>query len=136
VENLKVQPSMRHEVEILQRATASYFEEMNGYPLILKIRKEIMELLLPLQGLMLQLMQTKSIDNGDSFNRIVYQLSDILRSLMGKTKRKDAEKKLRQLSDYLEQLIEESDNSTKIEMIEGYRQKIEDVLRSLLKMSD
>lgn len=61
VEALKENPELRYRVETLQGATASYFQELKGYPLKLKISEEIAEAILMIQEPLLALLQNPKI---------------------------------------------------------------------------
>ena len=61
VEALKDNPELRYRVETLQGATASYFQELKGYPLKLKISEEIAEAILMVQEPLLALLQDPKI---------------------------------------------------------------------------
>jgi len=107
VERLKLDPGLSYEVDILQRATASYFEEVKGYPLRLGIPEDRLEAILKAQEVMLDLMQIHygeaAREDAATVAPAIYRLSAAIRYLMDERRGIDAaEREMRLASEHLE----------------------------------
>jgi hypothetical protein len=135
VEELKSDPGLSYEVETLQRATASYFNEMRGYPLTLNIPEEKLDPILHVQETMLTLMRNHSkvgySDEAGIARQIVHRLSSAMRHMMQEEKRQDAK---RELDLALEQLGEwrgETEDGAKKAEIDAHSRRIKTVANKL-----
>ena len=84
VEALKADPDLLREVDVLQRATSSYFAEIKCYPVSISIPVEKVDTALGLQGIMIDLMKGwDAVDEeGRNVRETVRGLSSVLRHLM------------------------------------------------------
>lgn len=134
IESLKSHPSLRHEVDVLQRATASYFEEMKGYPLSLQIPEEKLDVIITVQENMLELMQSKhkveSMDEANFIRQIVNQSSSAMRYLMER-KDSDAKRELHRVLEHLEMWREIVGDEATRGRIDVYTQKMKHVINTI-----
>ncbi|UCH57749.1 MAG: hypothetical protein JSV18_02225 [Candidatus Bathyarchaeota archaeon] len=96
VEALRSRPDLGYQLDVMQRATASYFEEVKGYSIGLQFPRERLGEILGVQRALLELMMDRYRDageDGDLARRAARQLSSALRHLMEGRKGK-AEKEL------------------------------------------
>jgi len=116
MDGLKADPSLRYEVDVLQKATASYFEEMKGYPLMLSVPEDRLDEILKVQEIMLELMQIhygeeRRID-AEITGPPIHRLSTAIRYLMDKNKELKASKRelhfaLEHLETRLKEIVDE-----------------------------
>jgi len=93
VERAKSDPSLRYEIDVLQRATAEYFQEVRAYPLKLAIPEERLETLLKVQEILLDLMQIqirKEPAQKEMLAIAIRRLNTAVRYLMNKDKTTEA----------------------------------------------
>lgn len=133
VESLKAQPQLSHEVEVLQRATESYFEELKGYPLTLQVEGDRLQRLLSVQGLMLELMRRGrgQEEYAEPTGKAVYRLSSAIRYLMGEGRHEKVRQELRLVSEHFSELIEASKLSPRREELQRYRERVEEIIQGL-----
>lgn len=108
VEHLKSDPSLRYEVDILQRATASYFGEIRTYPLKLAIPEERLETILRVQEIILDLMQMQYREKHEEDDEVIgiaiRRLNTAIRWLMNKDKELSAaEQEVKLASEHLDE---------------------------------
>ncbi|MFQ6052888.1 MAG: hypothetical protein ACE5OO_01480 [Candidatus Bathyarchaeia archaeon] len=113
VEVLKTDPSLRYEVDVLQRATASYFREVKGYPLRLSIPEDRLDEILKVQEIMLDLMDIHYGEEGGNHPEItgppIHRLSTAVRYLMdGNREIEAAEREVRLALEHLETMLEDA----------------------------
>ncbi len=130
VEGLKSDPNLGYEISVLQKATASYFEEMRDYPLGLHIPEALLERALSLQENLLGLMdkyyrgERQGVD--DRARKVIHRLSFALRYLI-EGKEPDAEREMGLALNYLGSLLGAiSDDAERGEM-DGYRRRLEEL---------
>lgn len=136
VERLKSDPSLSYEVDVLQRATASYFEEVKGYPLRLKIPEERLDATLEVQEIMLELTQFHYGNDQRVGAAIsgppIHRLSTAIRHLMDERKEIEAaEREVRLASEYLETRLNDIVDKECCDMIRAYDERIKKVLHTL-----
>ena len=136
VEKLKADPSLRYEVDVLQRATASYFEEVKGYPLRLKVPEERLEAILKVQEIMLEMMQIHyGVEQGnyaEITRPTIHRLSTAIRYLMDAKKEAEATKREAQLaSEQLETRLNEIVDEEIYKVIGVYNEKIKELINTL-----
>jgi len=93
VERTKSDPSLRYEIDVLQRATAEYFHEVRDYPLKLAIPEDRLETLLKVQEILLDLMQIqirKEPAKKEMLVIAIRRLNTAMRYLMNKDKTVEA----------------------------------------------
>ena len=133
VEALKLQHQLSHEVEVLQRATESYFEELKGYPLKLQVDGDRLQRLLLVQEVMLELMRmVRGPEEAKSTGKAVYRLSQAIRYLMGEGGHEEVGRELRLASEYLRELIGASRKGSRRREIQGCVEQVEEILQGLL----
>ena len=85
VEKIKSTPEYGYEIDVLQKATVSYFEEMKGYPLEFKIPEGSLEPLVVVQDVMLDMMREyydgMREDEG-ALRQAIQRLSCVIRHLI------------------------------------------------------
>ena len=136
VEKLKADPSLRYEVDVLQRATASYFEEVKGYPLRLKVPEERLEAILKVQEIMLEMMQAHYGEEQGKNAKItgppIHRLSATIRYLMDERREIEAAKReLRLASEYIETMLNEIIDEERREKTFVYKEGIKEVIHTL-----
>jgi len=109
IEDLKLNPELGRKIDILQKATLSYFNELKEYPLKLEIPKENLGKILKIQEVMLKLLRKyriKGINEKEKrFAReTVHRLSSSLKYMM-EDNAKDSVKNIELASKYLESWI-------------------------------
>lgn len=135
VEQLKSDPGLRYEVDVLQKATAGYFEEMKGYPLRLGVPKDRLEAILKVQEIMLELMQIhyweeQRID-AEITRPPIHRLSAAIRYLMDEKGESDAAKReIRLASEHLETRLNEIVDEKRRELISVYYERIKEVAKT------
>jgi len=136
IERLKADPNLNYEVEILQRATKSYFEEIKSYPLELKIRVDRLDPILKVQEIMLEMMRNNFREEKDVRDDIIdapiRRMSLTIRYLMDDIKDIEASKRELELaSRYLKTLLNETTDEKKGAMIHGYNVRVKDIIGAL-----
>jgi hypothetical protein len=134
VEELKSDPGLSYEVGVFQGATASYFDEVRGYPVSMRIPEEMLDAILTLQGSMLEIMRSRirleAPEEPELILGIIHRLSSSLRHLM-EEKAEEARRELgtvtRQIGDWLD-LTEDAE---KRGLVEGHGRSIREALDSL-----
>ncbi len=135
VVELKSVPSLSYKVDILQRATASYFEEAKGYPLGLRIPEENMGSILTVQEIMLGLMRDHyRRGQGEGawlVRQMVHRLSSAVRYLMDEEKVEKAQKELVLATRYIDGWLDTIDDDDTREHAKVYYEKLEEVISVL-----
>jgi hypothetical protein len=135
VEELKSDPGLSYEVETLQRATASYFDEMKGYPLTLNITEERLDPIMHVQETMLTLMRNHGklgySDEASIARQIVHRLSSAMRHMMEEEKRQDAKRELDLALEELGKWWGETEDEAKKAEIDAHGQRIRTVVNKL-----
>lgn len=107
IEEIMSTPEYRYEIDVLQRASESYFEEVKRYPLRLNVPEESLEPIIQIQGVMLELMK-KFYEEGkgddEALRSAIQRLSSAIRHLMEKKTMK-AEQELSLASRYLDEWL-------------------------------
>ncbi len=118
IEGLKTDPSLSYEVDVLQKATLSYFKEVSSYPITLEAPEERLDLLLEVQGIMLELMTARCCGGWRgpaSSLRAIHILSTLLRRFLNpQFSLADARVDLKMASEYLEADIGEAEGEEKV----------------------
>ncbi|MFP3951745.1 MAG: hypothetical protein ACLFVP_06380 [Candidatus Bathyarchaeia archaeon] len=120
IEDLKSDPKLVRQIDILQRATLSYFNEIKEYPLTLEIQEEELEKLIIIQEAMLKLLRKyRSGDIREEEKRFaketVHRLSSSLRYLMEDSTER-SERDMNLASKYLDAWISNRTDSDVKEM--------------------
>lgn len=135
VEELKSDPGLSYEVETLQRATASYFDEMRGYPLTLNIPEERLDPILHVQETMFTLMRNHGnsgySDEAGMSRQIVHRLSSAMRHMMEEEKGQDAKRELDLALEQLGKWRGETEDGGKKAEIDAHGQRIKIVANKL-----
>ena len=134
VEELKSEPGLSYEVGVFQGATISYFDEVKGYPVTLRIPEERLDAILTLQRSMLEIMRSRmrleAPEEPKLIQGIIHRLSSSLRHLM-EEKAEEARRELgtvtRQIADWLD-LTEDAE---KRDLVEGHGRSIREALDSI-----
>ncbi len=124
VEKIKSTPEYGFEIDVLQKATVSYFEEMKGYPLELKIPEDSLQPIILVQEVMLDMMR-EYYDGGqeEAFRQVIQRLSSVIRHLIEDNSGK-AKQELRLASTYMEEGVDQ-------ESMEGYRNRLGKAMASM-----
>lgn len=132
VESLKIDPNLARELDILQRATGDYFQEMRRYPLKLAVPEERLETLLKLQEIVLDLIkfkQREDHDEGDIIGSVISRLNTAIRLLMNEKKTVDAAKQeVRSAGEYLDQAKNKVAEKEKQKLISECRKRIDELI--------
>lgn len=136
IERLKADPNINYEVEILQRATKSYFEEIKGYPLEIKIPVDRLDPILKVQEIMLDMMRVYFREEKDARDYMIEEpikrMSSTVRSLMDDIKEiEDSKRELRLASRYLKTLLGESTDEKRRARIHDYNVRVKDIIGAL-----
>jgi len=136
IERLKADPSLRYEVDVLQRATASYFEEVKGYPLRLRFPEDRLNAILKVQEIMLDLMQIhygeKYGENAEITGTPIQRMSATIRYLMDERKELEASKReLRLASEHLETKLNKIVDKERREIIHLYNERTREIINTL-----
>jgi hypothetical protein len=123
VEKIKSTPEYGYEIDVLQKATVSYFNEIKGYPLELKIPEGSLEPIVAVQEVLLDMMREYyDGEHGEeeASRQVIQRLSSVIRHLMEDNTGK-AEQELRLASRYMEEGLGE-------ESVEDYRKRLGKVI--------
>lgn len=135
VNGLKSIPSLGYKVEVLQRATVSYFEEVKGYPLGFQIPEAMMDPISTVQEIMLEIMREQYRKGKGGGARLVRQtvhrLSSAIKYMMREGKADEAQKELVLATRYIDGWLDTIDNDETCECAKEYQQRIEDVISVL-----
>ena len=136
IERLKADPSLRYEVDVLQRATASYFEEVKGYPLRLRFPEDRLNAILKVQEIMLDLMQIhygeKYGENAEITGTPIQRMSATIRYLMDERKELEASKReLRLASEHLETKLNKIVDKERREIMHVYNERTREIINTL-----
>ncbi|MBS7637813.1 hypothetical protein KEJ49_02840 [Candidatus Bathyarchaeota archaeon] len=135
IERLKMDPSISYEVDVLQKATLSYFREVSSYPITLEASEEKLDTLLKIQGIMLDLMRIYYVEGGRgsaSSLRSIHILSTLIRRLFNpRFSLRDAKADLQLASEYLETSIQEAEGEKERERIKAQRSRIDKLIETL-----
>ncbi|MEM2894216.1 MAG: hypothetical protein QW486_08780 [Candidatus Bathyarchaeia archaeon] len=135
IEGLKMDPSLGYEVDILQKATLSYFREVLTYPIVLEAPEERLDTLLEIQGIMLDLMRIhygEGEGGSASYLRAIHILSALIRRLLNpRFTLEDAKADLKLALEYLEANLHEARGEEDRDRIREQRSRIEKLLESL-----
>ena len=85
VEKIKSTPQYGYEIDVLQKATASYFEEVKGYPLELKTPEYSLQPIILVQEVMLDMMKIyygERQKDEEALRQLIQRLSSVIRYLM------------------------------------------------------
>ena len=134
VEALKTKPELRYRVETLQGATASYFQELKGYPLKLKIGDESAASILMIQVPLLELLQKPNIvedKSGDEYAiKVVRGSHTAIKYLMEK-KESEAKRELLNVERLLESWLENLGDDENRPQLDDYYVNVKSVLGTL-----
>ena len=134
VEGLKMDPALSYEVDVLQKATLSYFREVSSYPIILEAPGERLDLLLEIQGIMLDLMRIHygmGERGPEASVRPIHILSALIRRLLNpQFGLGDARADLKLASEYLETSIQGAEGEER-ERLREQRLRLERLIEGL-----
>lgn len=130
VEALKMQPHLSYEVDVLQRATLSYFEELRRYPVGLDIPHGSVEPLLSIQAVLLEMMEDRYLRGigGRNLRESIYRLSRAIRYLMDEKGGPKAGDEVRRVVDDLPLIQREGVEG---ERVEAHRMRLEEAVRGI-----
>jgi hypothetical protein len=137
IESLKSDTKLKDKLDVLQRATSSYFEEIKGYPLRLQIPDDRLDTILSLQGIMFDLrndVHERKQKEGEftrAIAQIILGLSSAIRYLMKEDKISEAKDKLIGISSIYKGLlkrIEDTDNYNQMKVYDEMIEKIREAL--------
>ncbi len=136
VERLKEDPRFRYEVDVLQKATASYFEEVKRYPIKLSIPEYRLDAILEVQEIMLELTQIhyreESWIDPEVTRQPIHKLSSAMRYMMDDHKKlEDAKREIRLALGHLETRLNSVVDDGSRSVILDYHNRIKDVLNTL-----
>ena len=135
IDGLKSVPSLSYKIDILQRATASYFEEAKGYPLGLQIPEEMMGSISTVQEIMLGIMRDHyrrgQGEDARLVRRTVHRLSSAVRYMMNEEKVDKAQKELVLATRYIDGWLDAIDDDDTREHANVYHERIEEVISVL-----
>jgi hypothetical protein len=107
IESLKLDSNLTRELDILQRATRDYFQEMRKYPLRLVVPEERLEATLKLQETVLDLLKSERREDHDEdgiVGNIIRRLNTAIRLLINEKKPLDvAREEIKLTAEYLDQ---------------------------------
>ena len=134
VEALKTNPELRYRVETLQGATASYFQELKGYPLKLMISDESAEAILMLQEPLLEMLQSPNIVEDKSEDeyaiKVVRGSHTAIKYLMEK-KESEAKRELLSVERLLENWLENLGDDENRPQLDDYHENVKKVIGAL-----
>ncbi|MFB0558057.1 MAG: hypothetical protein ACETVY_02960 [Candidatus Bathyarchaeia archaeon] len=134
INGLKSIPSLSYKVDVLQRATASYFEEAKDYPLGLQIQEAMMDPLSTVQEIMLSIMRDhyrrRQGEGARLIRQTIHRLSSAMRYMMREGKVDEAQKELVLATRYIDGWLDMIDDETR-ESANEYHKRIEDVISVL-----
>ena len=134
VEALKAIPELRYRVETLQRATASYFEELKGYPLKLNLSDETAEAILTIQESLLAMLQNPNIVDdisGEEYAiKIVRGSHTAIKYLMEK-KEAEARRELLNVDRILENLLSNLGNDVNRSQLQVFLDNVKKVISGM-----
>jgi hypothetical protein len=128
VEALKADPDLLYEVDVLQRATSAYFDELRGYPVSIRVPTERLNAALDLQGIMIDLMRSGELggEEGRKVKETVHGLSSVLHHLMGSRETpEEIRKELGVVASRINWFLPSIANEGRRALLEGYRRTIE-----------
>ena len=136
VERLKADPRFRYELDVLQKATASYFEEVKRYPIKLSFPEHRLDAILKVQEIMLELMQIhyreESRIDPEETRQPIHKLSSAIRYMMDECKElEDAKREIRLALGHLETRLNTIADDGSHAMILDYHNRIKGVLNTL-----
>ena len=123
VEALKADPDLLYEVDVLQRATAAYFDELRGYPVSISVPAGRLDAALDLQGIMIDLMRgDHGGEEGRNVKETVHGLSSVLRHLMeGQETPEEIRKELGVVASRIDWFLPSVADEGRRSLLEGYR---------------
>ena len=134
VEELKSEPGLSYEVEVFQGATASYFNEVSGYPVALRIPEKRLDAILTLQWSMLEIMRSRmrleAPDEPELIRGIIHRLRSSLRHLM-EEKTEEARRELGTATRQIGYWLDLTEDAEKRGLVEGHGRSIREALDSL-----
>ena len=132
IEALKVNPELRYRVETLQRATVSYFKELKGYPMKLKISEERAEAILMILEPLLEMLQNPHIveEKSEDAIKVVRGFHTAIKYLMEK-KESEAKSELINVKRLLENWLEGLGDDEYRPQLDVYHEKVKNVLSTL-----
>jgi hypothetical protein len=122
IEDLKTIPKIRYEVDVLQKATESYFEEIKSYPLKIEAPANL-EDILDIQEILLYLLKhpfPKQDHVKSSSNKTINKLSLAIRYMLANSLSK-AHHELKISSTYIEDWMSALEEDEKDEIFEKYQ---------------
>ncbi len=134
VEELKSNPSVGRELDILQKATASYFEEVKGYSIKFQIPEERLDRIVAVQGIMLDTMRSHQGPGkeDESARRIIHELSSTIRHLMeGDRTRDSLKQELALILDKVKDISERPHAETESEGLRDLERRLQAEIHSL-----
>jgi len=134
VEALKTNPELRYRVETLQGATASYFQELKGYPLKLKISDESIASILMIQEPLLEMLQKPNIveekSEDENVIKVVRGSRTAIKYLMEK-KESEAKRELQNVERLLESWLENLGDDENRPQLDEYHENVKKALNTL-----
>ncbi len=134
VEALKTNPELRYRVETLQGATASYFQELKGYPLKLMMSDESVEAILMIQEPLLEMLQSPNIVEEKSEDeyaiKVVRGFHTAIKYLMEK-KESEAKRELLNVERLLENWLENLGDEENRRQLDDYHENVKSVIGAL-----
>jgi len=134
VEALKTKPELRYRIETLQGATASYFKELKGYPLKLKISDWSIEAILRIQEPLLEMLQNPNIVESKSEDeyaiKVVRGSHTAIKYLMEK-KESEAKREILNVEKLLERGMENLGDDVNRPQLEAYYKNVKMVSDSI-----
>jgi len=134
VEALKTNPELKYKVETLQGATASYFQELKGYPLKLKISDESAEAILMIQEPLLEMLQSPNIvedKSEDEFSIKVVRGSHTAVKYLMEKRESEAKREILNVERLLERWLENMGDDVNRPQLEGYYENVKMVSSTL-----
>ncbi|KON29206.1 hypothetical protein AC482_07170 [miscellaneous Crenarchaeota group-15 archaeon DG-45] len=136
VEGLRAESDLGYEVDVLQRATASYFDEVKGYPVRLRVAEDRMEAILKVQEHMLDLMRIhyreEQWGSPEATRTPIHRMSSAIRHLMDEGKELGAPKlELQLASEHLERWVSEIAGGEERTVIQAACEGIKEVIGAL-----
>ena len=128
VEALKADPSLLYEVDILQRATSAYFDELREYPVSISVSAGRIDAALDLQGIMIDLMRGGELggEEGRNVKETVHGLSSALHHLMeSREKPEKIRKELGVVASWINWFLPSIADDGRRALLEGHRRTIE-----------
>lgn len=135
IEQLKSDPILRRKTDILQRATAQYFEEMWKHPSKLTIPEDRFETILKVQEILLDLMQAYYQgtwkENKEAVGSAIRRLNTAMRYLMNKDKSLEVvEQEVQLASEHLSGKMSQVVDERKSELVDKCTERMKELIRT------